>query len=125
MKIRQNSGEPIYRQIERQFKDMIISGEYKPGQPLPSIRSLAQDLRISVITTMKAYDELVKEGLITAAAGKGYFVNEQDSEMLREQQMRELEKNLLAAIECSRRAGVSSEELMEILKTLLDADEII
>ncbi len=103
---------------------MIISGQLKAGDYLPSIRSLASDLRISVITTMKAYDELVKEGLVTSVAGKGYYVNPQDSEMLREQQMRELEKNLLAAIDCARSADISGEELTAILKTLLDAGDI-
>ncbi|MGN1090858.1 MAG: GntR family transcriptional regulator, partial [Huintestinicola sp.] len=115
MKIQQNSGEPIYRQIEKQFREQIISGKLQSGEYLPSIRSLAQDLRISVITTMKAYDELVKDGLVTSVAGKGYYVNAQNAEMLHEQQMRELEKNLMAAAECARNANISDEELVEIL----------
>lgn len=125
MKILQNSGEPIYKQIERQFREQIISGKIAAGEYLPSIRSLAQDLRISVITTMKAYEELVKDGLVTSVAGKGYYVNPQDAEMLKEQQMRELEKNLLAAVQCARNAGISESELVDILKTLLDMRENI
>ena len=115
MKILQNSGEPIYKQIERQFREQIISGKIAAGEYL----------RISVITTMKAYEELVKDGLVTSVAGKGYYVNPQDAEMLKEQQMRELEKNLLAAVQCARNAGISESELVDILKTLLDMGENI
>ncbi|MBQ8567892.1 MAG: GntR family transcriptional regulator [Oscillospiraceae bacterium] len=122
MKIQQNSGEPIYRQIERQFREQIISGKLAAGEYLPSIRSLASDLRISVITTMKAYDELAKDGLVTSVAGKGYYVNSQNAEMLKEQQMRELENNLLAAIQCARNADLTDTDLIEILKTLLNAE---
>lgn len=124
MKIQQNSGEPIYRQIEKQFREQIISGKLQSGEYLPSIRALAQDLRISVITTMKAYDELVKEGLVTSVAGKGYYVNAQNAEMLHEQQMRELEKNLMAAADCARNANISDKELIEILRTLLQAGDM-
>ena len=94
MKILQNSGVPIYQQIAAQFTEDILSGKMKQGEYLPSIRGLAKELRISVITTMKAYEELEKQGLVTAVQGKGYYVNAQDSEMLREQQMRKKEEHL-------------------------------
>lgn len=122
MKITANSGEPIYRQIAEQFRDQILNGKLKEGDYLPSIRGLAKDLKISVITTMKAYEELSDEGLVTAVQGKGYVVNAQDTEMLKEQQHRIVEENLLAAISASRTAGMTSEELKIMLETLLEAD---
>lgn len=122
MKITANSGEPIYRQIAEQFRDQILNEKLKEGDYLPSIRGLAKDLKISVITTMKAYEELSDEGLVTAVQGKGYVVNAQDTEMLKEQQRRIVEDNLLAAISASRTAGMTSEELKIMLETLLEAD---
>lgn len=123
MKILQNSGVPIYQQIAEQFKEDILTGKMKQGEYLPSIRGLAKDLRISVITTMKAYEELEKQGLITAVQGKGYYVNAQDSEMLREQHMRKMEEHLLNAIQAARIAGISDSELVETLKVLAEAEE--
>lgn len=122
MKILQNSGIPIYQQIAEQFKEDILSGKMKQGEYLPSIRGLAKDLRISVITTMKAYEELEKQGLITAVQGKGYYVNAQDSEMLKEQHMRKMEEHLTNAISAARIAGISNGELVEVLKMLLEAE---
>lgn len=119
MKILQNSGVPIYQQIAEQFKEDILAGKMKQGEYLPSIRGLAKDLRISVITTMKAYEELERQGLITAVQGKGYYVNAQDSEMLREQHKRKMEEHLQNAIAAARIAGVSEEELVETLKVLV------
>lgn len=122
MKILQNSGVPIYQQIAEQFKEDILSGKMKQGEYLPSIRGLAKDLRISVITTMKAYEELEKQGLVTAVQGKGYYINAQDSEMLREQHMRNMEEHLLNAISAAKIAGVSENELIEILKMLMETE---
>ena len=118
MKIYQNSNEPIYKQISAQLREEILLGKLKEGDCLPSIRGLAQDLKISVITTMKAYDELAAEGLVTAVAGKGYFVNSQNTEMLREQHMRNLETNLLSAIDSAKIAGVGKNEVIDILSAL-------
>lgn len=118
VKILQNSGIPIYQQIAEQFQEDILAGKMKQGEYLPSIRGLAKELRISVITTMKAYEELEKQGLITAVQGKGYYVNAQDSEMLREQHMRKMEEHLQNAIAAAKIAGISSEELIETLKIL-------
>ena len=80
MQLKQNSGVPIYQQIAESFKTDILAGKYKQGEFLPSIRGLAKDLKISVITTMKAYELLEQQGLVTAVQGKGYYVNAQDSE---------------------------------------------
>ena len=123
MKIMQNSGVPIYQQIAEQFKSDILSGKMKQGEYLPSIRGLAKELRISVITTMKAYEELEKQGLVTAVQGKGYYVNAQDSEMLREQHMRKMEEFLMSAIAAARVAGITDKELLETLKVLCAAEE--
>lgn len=122
MKILQNSGVPIYQQIAEQLKTDILAGKYTEGDYLPSIRGLAQELKISVITTMKAYELLQSEGLISASPGKGYYVNAQDSEMLIEQHMRRVEEALSEAIKSAKIAGLSNDELIETLKTLLSLE---
>ena len=120
MKLLQNSGVPIYQQIAEQLRADILAGKLKEGEYLPSIRGLAKDLRISVITTMKAYEQLEAEGLVTAAQGKGFYVNAQDSEMLKEQHLRRVEEALMEAVSAARIAGMTGQELQEILRTLLD-----
>ena len=119
MRILQNSNTPIYRQIAEQLKNEILAGKMAEGSFLPSIRELARDLKISVITTMKAYEELEREGLVTAVQGKGFFVNAQDSEMLREQHLRKVEDALSEAIRFAETAGMSDAELKETLATLI------
>lgn len=123
MKLLQNSGVPIYQQIAEQLRADILAGKLKEGEYLPSIRGLAKDLRISVITTMKAYEQLAQEGLVTAVQGKGFYVNAQDSEMLKEQHLRKVEEALLEAVSAARIAGMTGQELQEILRTLLDMGE--
>ena len=124
MKILQNSGEPIYQQIATQFRADILSRKFAQGEYLPSIRGLAKDLKISVITTMKAYEQLAEEGLVTAVQGKGFYVNAQDSEMLKEQHLRKVEESLTAAIAAAKIAGMSNTELVDTLQTLLSMDEL-
>ena len=102
MKLLQNSGVPIYQQIAEQLKADILSGKLREGEYLPSIRGLAKDLRISVITTMKAYEQLAEEGLVTAVQGKGFYVNAQNSEMLKEQHLRRVEEALSCRKSCGR-----------------------
>ena len=123
MKLLQNSGIPIYQQIADAFREEIMSGKRKSGEYLPSIRGLAKELRISVITTIKAYEELEKEGLVTAVQGKGYYVNEQDTEMLHEQHMRKVEEHLNNAITAARVAGINNKELVGMLKILLEQED--
>ena len=118
MKISQSSGVPIYQQIAESFRSDILEGRYSEGMYLPSIRGLAKELKISVITTIKAYEELEAEGLVTAVHGKGYYVNPQDGEMLKEQHRRKVEEALLDAIKYAKIAGMSEKELVETLKTL-------
>lgn len=122
MKLLQNSGVPIYQQIAEQLKADILAGKLKEGEYLPSIRGLAKDLKISVITTMKAYEQLEAEGLVTAAQGKGFYVNAQDSEMLKEQHMRKVEEALSEAISAAEVAGMTGAELVGTLQALLDMD---
>lgn len=123
MKILQNSGEPIYQQIADSFRTDILAGRYPQGEYLPSIRGLARELKISVITTMKAYEQLEQEGLVTAVQGKGFYVNAQDSEMLKEQHMRKVEEALMEAIAAARIAGLTDSELMSVLQALLKMEE--
>ncbi len=122
MKIMQNSDVPIYKQIASQFKEDIMNGRIAEGSYMPSIRALAKDLKISVITTLKAYELLCDEGLISSVQGKGYIVNPQDREMVREQHLRLLEQHLLNAMESARLAGVSREELVKMLNALYELD---
>lgn len=119
MIISQASNVPIYQQIADSFRNDILRGKIKEGEYLPSIRELARDLKISVITTMKAYEILNDEGLITAVQGKGYYVNAHDSDMIIEQHRRQVENSLLEAISAAETAGMTNAELIETLKTLL------
>ena len=119
MTILQNSGEPIYKQIAGEFRQDILTGKLAEGDYLPSIRNLASDLKISVITTMRAYEMLESEGLVTAVQGKGYYVNAQNKEMLKEQHLRKTESALIEAIDAAEVAGISEEELKEMLESLI------
>ena len=112
------SGKPIYEQIYTQIKNCILSGELSPGDALPSIRTLAKDLRISVITTKRAYDELEKEGFLYAVPAKGFFVAPKNTELLREENLKKIEAHLTEAVRLSASCGLSREELREMLELL-------
>ena len=120
--IRNTTNQPIYEQISSQIKAQIIAGKLAPGEALPSIRALAKDLKISVITTKRAYDELEADGFLYTVAGKGCFVAEKNLDLVREQQQRELEDHLRAAAALARSCGVSREELSEMLRILTEED---
>ena len=114
-----NSGqEPIYAQITRQIKAKILNGELQQGDALPSIRLLAKELRISVITTKRAYDELEKEGFLYAVPAKGFFVAPKNTELLREENLKKIEAHLTEAVRLSVSCGLSREELREMLELL-------
>ncbi|MBC5748392.1 GntR family transcriptional regulator [Dysosmobacter sp. NSJ-60] len=117
--IRNTTNQPIYDQIYSQIKAQIIAGKLSPGEALPSIRALAKDLRISVITTKRAYDELEADGFLFTVAGKGCFVAEKNLDLIREQKLKELEDHLDAAVELAAQCGVSSAQLQEMLRILL------
>ena len=120
--ISNSSGQPIYEQICRQIKGAVASGKLKPGEPLPSIRNLARDLRISVITTKRAYEELERDGFICTVAGKGSFVAQQDLELAKESNLREIEAHLQAAVELGRQIELTVDDLQNILKVLSEEE---
>ena len=113
-----SSGKPIYEQIADQVKEQILAGALSAGAALPSMRVLAKELRISVITTKRAYEELERDGFLDNVPGKGCFVAPQNRELLREAQLRRVEEKLTQAIEEARRGAVSLEELKEMLTEL-------
>ena len=117
------SGKPIYEQITEQIKEQIMSGELNEGDPLPSMRALAQQLRISIITTKRAYEELERDGFIESFTGKGSFVAARNKELFREENLRQIEQSLTFAVEKAKLCGVSYEELSEIIKMLFEGDE--
>ena len=118
-----SSGKPIYEQIADQVKEQILAGALSAGDALPSMRVLAKELRISVITTKRAYDELEADGFLYTVAGKGCFVAEKNLDLIREQKLKELEDHLDAAVELAAQCGVSALELMEMLRILLKEEE--
>ena len=122
--IRNTINTPIYEQIYSQLKAQIIAGALAPGEALPSIRALAKDLKISVITTKRAYDELEAEGFLYTVAGKGCFVAEKNLDLIREQQLKEMEEHLAAAAALAKSCGVSVEELFAMLHVLLEEETI-
>ncbi|MEE9362941.1 MAG: GntR family transcriptional regulator [Cellulophaga sp.] len=117
------SAEPIYEQIGKQIKAQIISGDLKEGEGLPSIRKLAKELHISVITTKRTYVELEKEGFIDVVGGKGTFVAIQNKELLREKKMKSIEDMMGDIVAEAQKLGISFSELQEMLTILYGADE--
>lgn len=120
--ISNTSGKPIYDQITEQIKDQVISGALSPCTPLPSMRLLAKELRISVITTKRAYAELEKDGFIDTVVGKGSYVRQANTELIKEEQLKLTEQSLSEAIAHAKKGGVTLPELIEIL-TLLYKEE--
>ena len=120
--IRNTADRPIYDQIASQIKEQIISGALQGGQALPSIRMLAKDLKVSVITTKRAYDELEAAGFLYTVAGKGCFVAEKDLELIREQRLREVEEHLCAAAEVGKCCGLGKDELKKLFSILLEEE---
>ena len=122
--ISNSGGVPIYDQITRQMKGLILRGELKEGEALPSMRLLARELRISVITTKRAYEELEREGFINTVPGKGCFVAPQNPELVQEDALRRAEEHLSQAVDIAKTAGLSLSELTETLN-LLYGDETV
>lgn len=117
------SGAPIYDQIYSQIKDAIVSGQVAAGEALPSIRALAKDLRISVITTKRAYDELEREGFIDTLLGKGCFVAERSVELLREENLRKIEGHMQEIRRLAAACGLTEDELAEIWRVQKEETE--
>lgn len=120
--IANSSPDPIYEQISKQIKSQIISGDLQAGDPLPSIRNLAKELQISVITTKKAYETLEKEGFLDSVTGRGTFVALQNKEILKEKKMKIVEDKISEAISDAKLLGISLEEINQMLN-LLYGDE--
>ena len=118
--ISNTGGTPIYEQIATQVKDQILSGTLLAGDALPSIRTLARELRISVITTKRAYEELERDGFIETVAGKGSFVAAKNTDFLREEALRRIEAALQEAADLARRSGIPVQELRGMLELLLE-----
>ena len=116
--------KPIYEQIYTQIRNQILSGALPPGQALPSIRALAKDLRVSVITTKRAYEELERDGFLENVPGKGCFVAPQNKELLREAQLRRVEEKLSQAVDEARKGGFALSELQEMLNILYQGEDL-
>ncbi|MBS5518063.1 MAG: GntR family transcriptional regulator [Clostridiales bacterium] len=116
------SGKPIYEQIVSQIKQLILSNALQAGDALPSMRLLAKDLRISVITTKRAYEELEREGFIETIVGKGSFVASKNEDFLKEEQLRLIEGHLHKATALARQCGIAEEELASIIHLLYQED---
>lgn len=111
---------PIYEQITRQIKDMIMSGSLQEGDALPSMRYLAKELRISMITTKRAYEELERDGFIASYVGKGSFVKAKNQEFIKEQNRLQMEQALTVAVDKAKRSDVSLAELTELITLMFD-----
>jgi len=120
--ISNSSQKPIYEQITAQIKSMILSGALGEGDALPSMRFLARELRISVITTKRAYEDLERDGFIETVAGKGCFVASRNMELIREEQLRRAEEYLQSAVNVARASNITLDELIEILKLIYTED---
>ncbi|WP_416148289.1 GntR family transcriptional regulator [Salipaludibacillus sp. HK11] len=118
--ISNSSKEPIYEQITNQIKSLILNSELREGEPIPSMRKLAKDLQISVITTKRAYEELEKAGFIYSIVGKGSFVAEQNLEVIKEKKLNVIEEQLDAVITNSKEIGLPLDELQQLLKILYE-----
>lgn len=116
--ISNSSDKPIYEQITIQIKTMVMNGQLKEGDPLPSMRTLAKELRISVITTKRAYEDLEKDGFITTVVGKGSFVRAADTRLVREEKLKQIEELLSEAISLAQQSGISREDINEIIEII-------
>ncbi|GKI14945.1 GntR family transcriptional regulator [Oscillospiraceae bacterium] len=121
--ISSNTSKPIYEQITSQFKAMIMSGELGAGAPIPSMRSLAKTIHVSVITVQKAYEDLTRDGFIETTVGRGSFVAAQNKDFIQEEQQKRVEEHLVAAAELARTSGISLDKITELLKLFYEEGE--
>ncbi len=116
------SDRPIYEQIYSQIKGAIMRGECKEGEALPSIRALAKELRISVITTKRAFDDLERDGFIYSVQGKGSFVAAKNGELVREEHLKQIEQKIMEAVRLAREGGITEEELSEMFELIIKGE---
>ena len=121
--ISSNTSKPIYEQIKSQMKAMIMSGELQTGDPIPSMRSLAKSIHVSVITVQKAYEDLQRDGFIETTVGRGSFVSAQNKDFYQEEQQRQAEEHLQIAAEIGRISGISLPKLVELLSLFYNEEE--
>lgn len=121
--ISNSSDKPIYEQITIQIKTMVMNGQLKEGDLLPSMRTLAKELRISVITTKRAYEDLEKDGFITTVVGKGSFVKAADTRLVREEKLKEIEELLARAVSVAQQSNITRREIEEMIEILYQEDE--
>lgn len=121
--ISSNSAKPIYEQITSQMKSMIMSGELKTGDPIPSMRSLAKTIHVSVITVQKAYEDLTRDGFIETAVGRGSFVAAQNKDFIKEEQQKLIEEHLVQAAEIARTNGIELEQITKLLQIFYEEVE--
>ena len=121
--ISSNTDKPIYEQITSQIKAMIMSGELKTGDPIPSMRTLAKTIHVSVITVQKAYEDLARDGFITTNVGRGSFVAAQNKDFIQEEQQRRIEEHLVQAADIARTNGIPLDKIMELLKLFYEESE--
>lgn len=122
IRLQSKSGIPIYGQISEQIRSLILDGELKKGDALPSIRGLASDLKISVITTKRAYEELEKEGMIYSVQGKGFFVDDPDREFLEEKRAYGVEEEMKRILSACAQSGMSKDDVMEMVDLLWEEE---
>lgn len=120
--ISSNSSKPIYEQITSQMKEMIMSGELQTGDPLPSMRSLARTIHVSVITVQKAYEDLQRDGFIETTVGRGSFVAAQNRDFIQEEQQKKIEEHLAIAAETARISGIKLEKLIELISIFYEEE---
>lgn len=120
--ISSNTSKPIYEQITSQIKAMVMSGELRCGDPIPSMRSLAKSLHVSVITVQKAYEDLQRDGFIETAVGRGSFISAHNKDFYQEEQQRRAEEHLQAAADIGRASGIPAEKLTELLLLFYQED---
>lgn len=121
--ISNSTSKPIYEQITSQIKQMIMTGELKSGESIPSMRSLAKSLHISVITVQKAYEDLQRDGFIETTIGRGSFVSSNNKDFIKEEKQREIESHLQKAIELSKENGISLAKLIDLLKIFYEEEK--
>ena len=121
--ISSNTSKPIYEQINSQIKSMIMSGELKTGEPIPSMRALAKSLHVSVITVQKAYEDLQRDGFIETTVGRGSFVSAQNKDFYQEEQQRKAEEHLQIAAEIGRTSNITLKKLKELLALFYNEEE--
>lgn len=120
--ISNNTSKPIYEQITSQFKQMIMSGELKAGESIPSMRSLAKSLHVSVISVQRAYEDLQKDGFIETTVGRGSFVSSFNKNFVQEEKQREIEKHLQKAVDLGKESGINLSKLIDLLKIFYEEE---